>query len=123
MDYRTCYCRNPDCVLHGRAGAEARLMFRDWHWDAVRFVCLGCGQRVSAGTGTAYAGIRTDLGIYRRGAKTLAEGLSIRATGRLVEVDKDTVMRWLPILGQHCQGVMSYFFRHLHLVECQLDEL
>lgn len=123
MDNRTCYCRNPDCVLHGRAGAEARLKFRDWHWGAVRFECLGCGERVSARTGTAYAGIRTDLGIYRRGAKALAEGLSIRSTGRLVEVDKDTVMHWLPILGQHAQGVMNYFFRHLHLRECQLDEL
>ena len=89
----------------------------------MRFECLGCGQRISARTGTAYAGIRTDLGIYRRGAKALAEGLSIRGTGRLVEVDKDTVMHWLPLLGCHCQGVMNYFFRNLHLGECQLDEL
>src|SRR5215831_13253153 len=27
------------------------------------------------------------------------------------------------VFGQHCQGVMHYFFRHLHLRECQLDEL
>jgi IS1 family transposase len=84
---------------------------------------LACGQRVSARAGTAYAGIRTELSIYRRGVKALAEGLSIRATGRLVEVDKDTVQRWLPVLGQHCQGLMNYFFRNLHLAECQLDEL
>jgi IS1 family transposase len=58
-----------------------------------------------------------------RGATALAEGLSLRATGRLVEVDKDTVNHWLPILGHHCQGVMNYFFRNLHLCECQLDEL
>jgi len=76
---------------------------------------------VSARTGTAYAGIRTDLGIYRRGAKALAEGLSLRGTGRRVEArtGKDTVMHWLPILGQHGQGVMNYFFRDLHLGECQ----
>jgi IS1 family transposase len=82
-----------------------------------------CQAVVSASTGTAYAGIRTDWGIYRHGAKALAEGLSIRATGRLVEVDKDTVNHWLPVLGGHCQGVMNYFFRDLHLAECQLDEL
>jgi transposase-like protein len=41
------------------------------------------------------------LETYRRGAKALAEGVSIRATGRLVEVDKDTVNHWLPILGRH----------------------
>ena len=107
MDNRTCYCRNPDCALHGRAGAEGRLKFRDWHWGAARFGCLACGQRVSTRAGTAYAGIRTELSTYRRGARALAEGLSIRGTGRLVEVDKDTVMHWLPILGQHGQGVMN----------------
>ena len=53
----------------------------------------------------------------------MAEGMSIRATGRLLDVDKDTVNHWLPVLGRHCQGVMNYFFRHLHLRECQLDEL
>ncbi len=63
------------------------------------------------------------MDIYRRGAKALAESLSIRATGRLVEVDKDTVNHWLPIVGRHGQGVMNYFFRNLHLGGCQLDEL
>jgi hypothetical protein len=78
---------------------------------------------LSATTGTAYAGIRTDLTTYLRGATALAEGLSIRATGRLLGLDKDTANHWLPMLGQHCQSVMNYFFRHLHLHECQLDEL
>jgi IS1 family transposase len=78
---------------------------------------------VSATTDTAYAGIRTDLTTYLRGATALAEGLSIRATGRLLDVDKDTANHWLPVLGQHCQSVMNYFFRNLHLPECQLDEL
>ena len=123
MDNRTCFCRNPDCKLHGRVGRHARLKFRDWHRDAARFECLACGQRVSARAGTAYAGVRTELSLYRRGVRALAEGLSIRATGRLVEVDKDTVLHWLPILGRHSQGVLNYFFRNLHLAECQLDEL
>ena len=41
-------------------------------------------------------GIRTDLTTYLRGATALAEGLSIRATGRLVGIDKDTTNHWLP---------------------------
>lgn len=123
MDGRTCYCRNPSCKLYGVRGPSARLKVRGQHRQALRYQCQGCGELVSERTGTAYAGIRTDLGTYRKGATALAEGLSIRATGRLVEVDKDTVNHWLPILGSHCQGVMNYFFRNLHLKECQLDEL
>ena len=82
--------------------------------------CARCGSIVSATTGMAYAGIRTDLTTYLRGATALAEGLSIHATGRLLGVDKDTANHWLPVLGQHCQSVMNYFFRNLHLLECQL---
>jgi hypothetical protein len=41
----------------------------------------------------------------------------------LLTLDKDTVCGWLPRLGEHCNRVMSYFFRNLHLSECQLDEL
>ncbi len=43
-----------------------------------------------ARSGTAYAGIRTPEATYRLGAKLLAEGLAIRATERILEVDEDT---------------------------------
>lgn len=123
MDYTTCYCRNPQCRRYGRMGSAAHLGFRGWHRGAPRFRCERCGALVSARTGTAYAGIRTDEATYRWGATALAEGLAIRATGRLLNIDKDTVCSWLPRLSTHCQGVMNYFFRDLHLKECQLDEL
>src|SRR5215831_9884091 len=92
-----------------------------WAYGAIRPVEVS--RLVSARTGTAYAGIRTDATTYLRGATALAEGMSIRATGRLLSVDKDTVHHWLPVLGAHCQHVMRYFFHHLHVLECQLDEL
>jgi len=111
MDNRTCYCRNAECALYGRAAPQARLRFCEWHRAAARFECQACSQRVSARAGTAYAGVRTDLRIYLRGVTALAEGLSIRGTGRLLGVDKDTVMHWLPGLGRHCQRVMSRLWR------------
>lgn len=123
MRVDTCYCRNRHCCLYGLAGQRSRLRFDDWHNGAPRFRCLACGQRVSARSGTAYAGIRTDELTYRYAATALAEGFALRATGRLFDVDKDTLCGWLPLLSTHCQGVMSYFFRDLHLNECQLDEL
>ncbi len=123
MDIRTCYCRNRTCRLYGLTGTKARLKFEDWHRSAPRFRCQVCGRRVSARTGTAYSGIRTDELTYRYAVTALAEGLTLRATGRMVGLDKDTLCGWLPQLGQHCEGVMNYFFRNLHLSECQLDEL
>src|SRR5712692_9466570 len=94
-----------------------------WHEGARRWKCLACDHRFSSRAGTAYAGVRTPEGVYRKGVCHLAEGVSIRATARLMECDKDTVCHWLPRVGRHCQRVLDYFFRHLHFSECQLDEL
>lgn len=123
MDIQTCYCRNPNCVNYGRATSQASLRPFGNHRHAPRLQCSQCGHLVWARRGTAYAGIRIAETTYRLGAKLLAEGLAIRATGRILEVDKDTVCQWIPRLGQHCLRVMAYFFRNLHITECQLDEL
>jgi transposase-like protein/IS1 family transposase len=123
MDYMTCYCRMPRCPLFGQVAPHAQFTWHDWHRQAPRWRCRACRALVSARAGTAYVGIRTESTPSLRGAVALAEGMSIRATGRLLSVDKDTVSHWLPVLGRHCQGVMHYFFRNLHLRECQLDEL
>ena len=123
MNTDTCYCRNRRCRLYGLAGERAQLKYHDWHRGAPRFQCRLCQALVSARAGTAYAGIRTDEITYRFGATALAEGLALRAAGRLLTLDKDTLCGWLPALSQHCNGVMSYFFRDLQLNECQLDEL
>jgi hypothetical protein len=69
MDYTTCYCRNPRCVLFGQAEPAARLKPYDWQRAGPRWQCETCREVFSASSGTAYAGIRTDLETYRRGAK------------------------------------------------------
>lgn len=123
MDLSTCYCRDRHCKYHGVIGSAAPLQWAGWHRGARRFKCLECGHWTSVRTGTAYAGIRIPEDVYRNGVRQLAEGLSLRATARNVECDKDTVCSWLPRLGRHCGRLLDYFFRDLHLTECQLDEL
>ena len=123
MDNKPCDCRTPQCALYGRMAPYAQLKFRGWHRHAARVRCQVGPGLVSARTGTASAGIRTDATTYLRGATALAEGMRIRATGRLLRVDKDTVNHWLPIVGAQCQHVMRYGLRRLHVLECPLDEL
>lgn len=124
MDMRTCHCRNRRCKRCGIAGNESRL--RRWGSDGggePRYRCEACGRMHDVREATAYAGIRTNLKTYELGAKLLAEGMSIRATARVLEMDKDTVCDWVGQLGEHCAQVAAYHFRNLHLTECQLDEL
>jgi IS1 family transposase/transposase-like protein len=123
MNLETCHCRNRGCKFCGKIKQESVLRPYGSRRGEERFVCVGCGRLVEAREGTAYAGIRTDLEKYELGAKMLAEGMSIRATARILDVDKDTVCDWVSRLGQHCADVAAYHFRNLHMTECQLDEL
>ena len=118
MNIYSCYCRNCHCRLSGLVGAKARLRLDDWHRGVLRstlfrFQAAGFGSHRHSHVAFAPMNLT-----HRYGAAALAEGLALRADGRLFAIDKDTLCRWLLLLSAHCQGVMSYFFRDLHLNEC-----
>ena len=52
-----------------------------------------------------------------------AEGVGVRATSRLLDINKDTVNRVILRAGEHCEIVLSNLLRSLKLKEAQLDEL
>jgi hypothetical protein len=72
---------------------------------------------------TAYFEIRADERIYTIAMRALAEGNSLRGTGRIIGVDKDTICRYLDRGGRYCRAVTAYLFDNLHISECRLDEL
>jgi IS1 family transposase len=86
-------------------------------------LCKACRSSVSIRYGTAYYELDADPLIFETAVRALAEGNSLRATGRIVQVDKDTACDWLDRAGRHCRQVMLYHWRDLHVTECQLDEL
>ena len=61
--------------------------------------------------------------VFEPAGRALAEGNALRATARIVQVDKDTVCPWLHRVACHCRTVMLYFWHGLHVSACQLDEL
>jgi IS1 family transposase len=73
--------------------------------------------------GTAYLGLQADPAVFETAVRALAEGNSLRATARLMQIDKDTVCDWLDRAAQHGRLVMLYLWQDLHVTECQLDEL
>lgn len=85
--------------------------------------CALCKARYSARQGTALWDTRLCEEDYIQVTKSLAEGNGIRTTSRILGLDKDTVQRCALTAGQHCQLVESVLMHHLHLEECQLDEM
>jgi len=61
--------------------------------------------------------------LFFRNCLRSAEGNSIRATARIMGIDKDTVYRIFERASTHCQKVLGELLNDLHLEECQLDEL
>jgi IS1 family transposase len=53
----------------------------------------------------------------------LAEGLGIRATARVFEVDPNTVLAWLVEAADQLQAFSRYFLCDVHVRQLQLDEL
>jgi hypothetical protein len=60
---------------------------------------------------------------FLRPRYALAEGNALRATARIVQVDKDTIGTWLHRVACHCRTRMLYFWHDLHMRTCQLDAL
>lgn len=86
-------------------------------------LCKGCGSSVAMRYGTAYYGLESEPAIFEMAVRALAEGNSIRATSRIVQVDKDTICAWLNRAARQCRLVVLYLWNQLHVEECQLDEL
>ena len=123
MEFTTSYCPNPQCTHYGQRGFGAHLVCRGADCGIPRLLCTRCEGTFSARQGTAYFGVRAEEPNYTIAMRALAEGNSLRGTGRIVEIDKDTVCDWLDRAGRHCRAVTTYLFDTLHITECQVDEL
>lgn len=85
--------------------------------------CKTCGKRFAATKATAFFGLHLSDELIRQIIHHAAEGVGVRATGRLLGIDKDTVNRVILRAGEHCEQVLSNLLNSLKMSEAQLDEL
>jgi IS1 family transposase/transposase-like protein len=123
MDWETLYCPNRNCSQYGIPFGEGRMVKNGTSYGRPQALCRACGSSVALSYGTAYYGLEAEPAIFELAVRALAEGNSLRATGRIVQIDKDTACDWLDRAGRHSRLVTLYLWRNLHLSECQLDEL
>lgn len=123
MDWNTLYCPNQYCPYYGIPSPEGQLVKNGSSHGQKQALCKRCGSSVSLRYGTAYYDLNAEPAIFETAVRALGEGNSLRSTGRIVEIDKDTACDWLNRAAQHCRLVMLYLWRDLHVTECQLDEL
>jgi IS1 family transposase len=118
------FCPNPDCAYRGWVGwgnLRANGHPNGGRWR--QLLCLVCNGYFLETLGTLFHGKCVSDDLIVRVIACLAEGLGIRGTARVFEVDPNTVLQWLVEAADQLRAFSSYFLHDLHLHQVQLDEL
>jgi transposase-like protein len=85
--------------------------------------CRSCRGYFLEPHGTLLHGTRLAVALIVRVLACLAEGLGMRATARVFEVDPNTVLQWLVEAAEQLTALTSYVLCDVHVNQWQLDEL
>jgi len=113
MEIRCPHCDSESYRVHQRNGHALSTMYR----------CLACKGFFSERRFTGYAGLKLPPEKIVQVVNHLVEGVSVRATARLLSVQKKTVLRVMLHAAELCQRVMDEKLRNLNLRFLQADEL
>jgi len=118
------FCPHTECAYRGWLGmnnlrANGHPNGGPWR----QFHCTACEGYFPEHHGTIFYGKQAAVELIVHVLACLAEGLGIRATARVFEVDANTVLQWLVEAAEQLRAFSAYFLCNLHLEQLQLDEL
>jgi IS1 family transposase len=118
------FCPDADCRYGGWLGlgnisANGHPSGGPWR----QLYCSSCKGYFLETHGTIFHGKRVSVDLIVHVIGCLAEGLGIRGTARVFEVDPNTVLGWLVQAADQLRAFSRYFLHDLHLTQVQLDEL
>jgi IS1 family transposase len=118
------FCPHTDCDYRGWLGMNnlrANGHPNGGPWRQLH--CTACEGYFPEHHGTIFYGKQAAVELIVHVLACLAEGLGIRATARVFEVDANTVLHWLIEAAEHLRAFSAYFLCDLHVKQLQLDEL
>src|SRR2546426_7574028 len=124
VDTSSHFCPNPACAYRGWAGwgnlrANGRPNGGPWQ----QLLCVVCRRYFLETLGTLLHGKRASVELIVRVIACLAEGLGIRGTARVFEVDPNTVLQWLVEAAEQLQAFSRHVLHDVRVRQVQLDEL
>jgi transposase-like protein len=119
------FCHNPRCpdFLKLDVGNIAYRGTYGKNNDKVLLYCKTCGKRFAASRDSPLFGAHLSVSQVHQIIHHAAEGVSVRATARLLGLSKNTVNLAIVKVGEHCQKVYRSLMKDLKLNEVQLDDL
>jgi len=124
IDTSTHFSPNPACAYGGWVGwgnlrANGHPSGSPWR----QLLCVACRRYFLETLGTLFHGKRTAPDLIVRVIACLAEGLGIRGTARVFEVDPNTVLQWLVEAAEQLQAFSRHVLHDVRVRQVQLDEL
>jgi IS1 family transposase len=118
------FCPNPACAYRGWVGwgnlrANGHPNGGPWR----QLLCVACRRYFLETLGTIFHGKRASVELIVRVIACLAEGLGIRGTARVFEVDANTVLQWLVEAAEQLRAFSQHFLHDVRVRQVQLDEL
>jgi IS1 family transposase len=118
------FCPNPDCAYRGWVGwgnlrANGHPNGGPWR----QLLCVVCRRYFLETLGTIFHGKRASVELIVRVLACLAEGLGIRGTARVFEVDANTVLQWLVEAAEQLRAFSQHVLHDVRVEQVQLDEL
>src|SRR5262245_36487651 len=124
VDTATHFCPNPHCRYWGWAGwGNIRANGHPGGGRWRQLLCIVCHGYFLETLGTIFHGQRTSPELIVRVMSCLAEGLGIRGTARVFEVDPNTVLGWLVEAADQLQAFSRHVLHDVRVRQVQLDEL
>jgi transposase-like protein len=97
-------CQNPNCPDYGQRGrGNLTVPLRYGPQQRRLLRCRTCKARFSERKGTPLFGAQLPADKAVAVLQHIAEGVGVRKTGRLVGVNKNTVVRYCLLAGDHAQ--------------------
>lgn len=124
VDTSNHYCPNESCAYYGWVGLGNIRANGHPHRSGWRQLeCVVCHTYFMETINTIFYRKRAPAKLIWQVLTALAEGLGIRATARVFDLDPNTVEAWLRQAGQQMTAVSHYLIHDLHLTQVQVDEL
>jgi IS1 family transposase len=118
------FCPDQDCSYHGwfgRGNIRSNGHPGGQTWRQLQ--CVSCQGYFYETDSTIFHGKRSSPELIVHVIACLAEGLGIRGTARVFEIDANTVLKWLVEAAEQLHAFSAYFLRELQINQIQLDEL
>src|SRR2546427_1983590 len=124
IDTQQQFCPDQDCSYFGwlrRGNLRANGHPSGGPWR--QLLCIACHGYFLETLGTFFHGKRASVELIVRVIAYLAEGLGIRGTARVFEVDPNTVLQWFVEAAEQLRAFSQHVLHDVRVRQVQLDEL